>query len=141
MRMVTLRGMKVLLRRPLARMAAALVVLGVLLGGGISWAGAAFAAASSAPESWDWEAYERQRQAAHARLEASGEDTMYASTPSPPAAHPVHLPAPHQYVGAVGATQETIQRVPSALDLAAASAVLPGSLGRGVAGRRPRHQP
>ena len=103
-------------------MAAALVVLGVLLGGGISWAGAAFAAASSAPESWDWEAYERQRQAAHARLEASGEDTMYASTPSPPAAHPVHLPAPHQYVGAVGATQETIQRVPSALDLAAASA-------------------
>ena len=119
MRMVPLRGMKVLSRRPSARRAAALVVLGVLLGSGAHWVSAASAESGPAGDSWDWEAYERQREAAHARLEASGEDTMYASTPSPPPAHPVHLPAPHQYVGA---TQETIQRVPSAFELAAASA-------------------
>ncbi len=119
MDMVPLRGMKVLSRRPSARRAAALVVLGVLLGSGAHWVAAASAESGPAGDSWDWEAYERQREAAHARLEASGEDTMYASTPSPPPAHPVHLPAPHQYVGA---TQETIQRVPSAFELAAASA-------------------
>ena len=126
MDMVPLRGMKVLSRRPSARRAAALVVLGVLLGSGAHWVAAASAESGPAGDSWDWEAYERQREAAHARLEASGEDTMYASTPSPPA-HPVHLPAPHQYVGA---TQETIQRVPSAFELAAASAAASGAEGR-----------
>ena len=125
MRMVPLRGMKVLSRRPSARRAAALVVLGVLLGSGAHWVSAASAESGPAGDSWDWEAYERQREAAHARLEASGEDTMYASTPSPPA-HPVHLPAPHQYVGA---TQESIQRVPSAFELAAASAAASGAEG------------
>lgn len=51
-----------------------------------------------ASEPVDREAYERQRREAHARLEASGEDTMYASTPSPPGQVPLHLPTPNRWV-------------------------------------------
>lgn len=47
----------------------------------------------------DREVYERQRREAHTRLAASGEDTMYASTPMPPDPFPLHLPAPHRWVG------------------------------------------
>ena len=50
----------------------------------------------------DREAYERQRREAHARLEASGEDTMHASTPAPPDEFPLHLPAPNRWVVAGG---------------------------------------
>lgn len=127
--MIAQRGMTPLSRRPSARRAAGVVVLGVLLGSGTRWVAGAAAESGPAGDSWDWEAYERQREAAHARLEASGEDTMYASTPSPPA-HPVHLPAPHQFIDVVGATQARVESVPSAFELAAMSAAISAAEGR-----------
>lgn len=81
------------------RGSAALVLLALV------WTGPAGSAADAGPdasasagEADDPEAYERQRREAHARLAASGEDTMYASTPSPPEAFPLHLPAPHRWI-------------------------------------------
>ena len=127
--MIALCGMKDLSRRPSARRAAGFVVLGVLLGSGTHWATGAAAESGPAGDSWDWEAYERQREAAHARLEASGEDTMYASTPSPPA-HPVHLPAPHQFIDVAGITQAHTESAPSAFEFAAMPAATSAAEGR-----------
>ena len=82
----------------LARTFAYVLALFALIGvGSVGWgAEAASNSAEDPTERFDRDAYERQRRDAHARLAASGEDTMYASTPAPPDAFPLHLPGPHR---------------------------------------------
>ena len=78
-------------------LASALALFALVGSSPAGWAADAASNSAAAPiERFDRDAYERQRQDAHARLAASREDTMYASTPAPPDAFPLHLPAPHR---------------------------------------------
>ena len=77
-----------------------LVLLWIVEIGSTATPGSDTAAVSEKP--FDRDDYERQRREAHARLAASGEDTMYASTPAPFDRFPLHLPAPYRWVSERG---------------------------------------